>query len=255
MKWFKHDANAHRDVKLKKLIMRYGIQGYGLYFYCLERITDGIDINNLTFKLEDDAEIMAHDLGMHVDDVQAMMIYMVELGLFEDSSGVITCLKLAKRLDQSMTSSSKFRSAIQKIHDNHDGVMTPSGLSHDTVMQEEKRKEEEEKRKEKPSSGHKGVTTRSRVPFSDIQNLWNEMMPELPKCEKLTSMRKSQIRARWNDGLPDIESWREFFEYIRGSKFLMGKSQSNGRKPFRATLEWVTKESNYAKIYEDNYHG
>lgn len=142
MKWFKHDSNAHRDVKLRKLMMRFGLEGYGLYFYCLERITDKLSTTNLTFRLEDDAEILAHDTGLHVDDVNGMMRFMVELELFEDSQGVITCLKLAKRLDQSQAGNKTMRNMIAKVRENHDGVMTISGQGHDSVMLEEKRKEE-----------------------------------------------------------------------------------------------------------------
>jgi hypothetical protein len=142
MKWFKHDSNAHRDVKLRKLMMRFGLEGYGLYFYCLERITDKLSTTNLTFRLEDDAEILAHDTGLHVDDVNGMMRFMVELELFEDSQGVITCLKLAKRLDQSQAGNKTMRNMIAKVRENHDGIMTTSGQSHDSVMLEEKRKEQ-----------------------------------------------------------------------------------------------------------------
>lgn len=152
MKWFKHDSNAHRDVKLRKLMMRYGLEGYGLYFYCLERITDKLSTTNLTFRLEDDAEILAHDTGLHIDDVNGMMRFMVELELFEDSQGVITCLKLAKRLDQSQAGNKTMRNLIAKVRENHDGVMTTSGQSHDSVMLEEKRKEKkriEQKKKDK----------------------------------------------------------------------------------------------------------
>ena len=123
-------------------MMRFGLEGYGLYFYCLERITDKLSTTNLTFRLEDDAEILAHDTGLHVDDVNGMMRFMVELELFEDSQGVITCLKLAKRLDQSQAGNKTMRNMIAKVRENHDGVMTISGQGHDSVMLEEKRKEE-----------------------------------------------------------------------------------------------------------------
>ena len=29
MKWFKHDSNALHDAKIEKLIMKFGIEGYG----------------------------------------------------------------------------------------------------------------------------------------------------------------------------------------------------------------------------------
>ena len=50
MKWFKHDSNAQADAKLERLIIRHGLEGYGLYWYCLELIVGNIEAHNLTFK-------------------------------------------------------------------------------------------------------------------------------------------------------------------------------------------------------------
>lgn len=100
MKWFKHDANANTDAKLRRIRMKYGMEGYGLYWYCLELIASAVEKHNLTFELEHDAEIIAHDTGIHHERVQEMMIAMVNLGLFEESDGRITCLKMAARTDE-----------------------------------------------------------------------------------------------------------------------------------------------------------
>ena len=109
MKWFKHDANASRDAKLKKLVIRYGMEGYGLYWYCLELIADKVDRHSLTFDLEHDADIIAHDTRLHPDQVEEMMRYMVDLALFENNDGVITCFKLAKRLEENLSKSPEFK--------------------------------------------------------------------------------------------------------------------------------------------------
>jgi hypothetical protein len=129
LKWFKHDTDASRDAKLKRVMIKYGMQGYGLYWYCLELIAGGVDENNVTFELEHDAEIIAHETGINYQLVEEMMVYMVNQGLFEGSAGAITCMKLAKRIDQSMTSNPKMRELIKqlRLNDyNHDGVMTES---------------------------------------------------------------------------------------------------------------------------------
>lgn len=145
MKWFKHDSTASMDAKLKRVRIKYGMAGYGLYWYCLELIAQGVESHNLSFELEHDCEVLAHDTGINYQLVQEMMGYMVDLGLFENSAGRITCLKMAARLDQSMTGNSKMRSMIAEIKENHDLVMT----SHDAVMLEEKRREEKRKEKNK----------------------------------------------------------------------------------------------------------
>ncbi|MCP3699064.1 MAG: DUF4373 domain-containing protein [Aliivibrio sp.] len=38
MRWFKHDSAAHIDARIKKVKHKYGIVGYGLYWYCIELI-------------------------------------------------------------------------------------------------------------------------------------------------------------------------------------------------------------------------
>ena len=94
------------------------------------------------------------------------------------------------------------------------------------------------------------------IPFIEIVNLYHEKLPELPKVEKLTPTRKSYIRQRWLQDLPDLDHWGNFFHHVKQSKFLMGGSTPvNGHRVFRANLEWLTKESNFVKISEDNYHG
>jgi hypothetical protein len=129
MKWFKHDSDANYDARLLKLRMKYGLEGYGLYWYCLELIATNVTRHNLTFELEHDAEIIAHSTGIHYERIQEMMTYMVELGLFEQDRGIITCRKMLMRLDQSMTSNPEMRQMIDKAkaryeNEGHDGVMT-----------------------------------------------------------------------------------------------------------------------------------
>jgi len=100
MKWFKHDANAMLDAKLKRVRMKYGMEGYGLYWYLLECIAKNVEQHNLTFELEEDAEIVSADTGIHYERVQEMMLYMVNLYLFESVEGTITCRKMAARADE-----------------------------------------------------------------------------------------------------------------------------------------------------------
>ena len=107
-----------------------------------------------------------------------------------------------------------------------------------------------------------GSTTQTRqrkkattVPYSRIAELWAEVLPDLPQPAKLTPARKTAIRARWHDELPDLDAWRECFEIVRESKFLTGRTHPvNGRKPFCATLDWVAKQDNLVKIYEGKYN-
>lgn len=115
MKWFKHDTDANMDAKLQEVLLDYGLVGYGLYWYCLELIAGKISLDNLTFSLEHDCRIIARNTGSTVQHVSEMMTRFVELGLFENQDGLITCLKLAKRLDKSMTSNTDMRGVINQM--------------------------------------------------------------------------------------------------------------------------------------------
>lgn len=147
MKWFKHDTDASIDAKLQELLLDYGASGYGLYWYCVELIAQNVNDSNITFELEHDARIIARNLNLTVQETKDMMQKMINLELFSISkNNKLACYALAKRLDQSMTSSPKFRNLISQIKENnHDKVMTKSKVNHDKVMQEEKRREKKRK--------------------------------------------------------------------------------------------------------------
>ena len=120
MKWFKHDSDANRDPKLEKLLMKYGAEGYALYWLCIELIAAPIDKNNLNFDLEHDAEILAHRLKMDSAVVEEIMRFMVNLGLFEidGTTQRVTCLKLANRIENSIIKNPELKKIQQVIHND-----------------------------------------------------------------------------------------------------------------------------------------
>ena len=109
MKWIKHDTDANQDAKLQNVLLDYGLEGYGLYWYCIELIAGKVSKDCITFELEHDARIIARNTGSTHKKVEEIMTYFVDAGLFENASGMITCMKLAKRLDKSMTSNPEMR--------------------------------------------------------------------------------------------------------------------------------------------------
>ena len=155
MKWFKHDSDASSDAKIKKLVIRHGAVGYAVYFHCLELIAGNVSNDNITFELEHDSEIIADNLRIKgtaeksgVQVVEEIMHYIVQLKLFENHDGRITCFKMIKRLDSSMTGNPAFRKLIADaknshdlIDESHDSVM----MRHDSVMLEENRIEKNRK--------------------------------------------------------------------------------------------------------------
>lgn len=102
----------------------------------------------------------------------------------------------------------------------------------------------------------KAERKRKPCPFDRIIALYHECLPTLPRFEVRTAARDGQLRQRWINDLPTEQHWRRFFAHVAASDFLMGRAAAApGRKVFRADLEWLTKQGNFAKIKEEKYHG
>ena len=130
MKWYKHDSDASSDAKIKKLLLRHGAVGYAIYFHCLELITSDVSDQNLTFELEHDSEIIADNLKIKgtsdksgLEIVEETMNYIVDLDLFQSNGSRIFCMKMAQRLDQSMTNSKAMRGMIADLRDTRKGFI------------------------------------------------------------------------------------------------------------------------------------
>lgn len=100
------------------------------------------------------------------------------------------------------------------------------------------------------------TATLDRVPYQKIIDLYHEVLPELRPVIKINSTRQANIRQRWKNDLPDLDEWRKYFEHVRRSPFLMGKSPpSQGRKVFIADIDFLINGTNAVKIAEGKYHG
>jgi hypothetical protein len=119
MKWFKHSGTASRDARVAKIIAEFGIQGYGLYFYCIELIASKTDSDDLTFELEHDASLIATWTGMDTVLVEKIMHRCVDLDLFGIAdNGHLTCFKLIKWIDRKIVGERVYKEMTGKIGDN-----------------------------------------------------------------------------------------------------------------------------------------
>lgn len=93
------------------------------------------------------------------------------------------------------------------------------------------------------------------VPVQELVELFNKSFPELPKVKMITDKRRTAVRKRWlenKERMPTLERWEAFFQYVRGSDFLMGRTA----KPWEGfCFDWLMTPSNFVKILEGNYHG
>ncbi|MGQ7814601.1 helix-turn-helix domain-containing protein [Metapseudomonas furukawaii] len=96
----------------------------------------------------------------------------------------------------------------------------------------------------------------SDCPVQDIVDLFNEVLPELPTVVLISKDRRASVSARWSESEvhQDLGFWREYFESVRGSEFLMGKTKGRDDKPFRCNFDWLIAPRNFVKVVEGNYH-
>ena len=269
MRWFKHDSNANADSKLQNVLLDYGLEGYGLYWYCIELIAGKVEVDNITFSLEHDARIIARNTGSTVQKVEEMMRYFIKIGLFENSDGVITCMKLAKRLDQSMTSNKDMRAIIGGLKDKMGVVVAISSedeavshdeikQSHDSVMKEENRLEENREIILSAEADRVGQREKAKqVPHQAVIDLYHKHLPMLTHTRVWSEKRKKALKARWFSGLshPDhggingLAWWDAYFAYVAQCPHLTG----NNDREWKADLEWLINEANLIKVIEGKY--
>lgn len=95
------------------------------------------------------------------------------------------------------------------------------------------------------------------MPVKEIVDKWNNFARDhsLPQVAKSTKTIQGQIRQRWLD-IPSLSQWDNFFSEIAANDFLAGRVPAGaGRsKPFRSTLLWITKETNFNKIASGEYN-
>jgi hypothetical protein len=92
-----------------------------------------------------------------------------------------------------------------------------------------------------------------RIPYQKIVDAFNEICTSLTKVKGLTEGRKSAIKARYKDLNYSLDKVKEYFTQVQKSDFLTGKVEREGKRPFKATFDWVIKSANYVKIIEGNY--
>lgn len=90
----------------------------------------------------------------------------------------------------------------------------------------------------------------SPCPAEQIVDLYHEVLPELPEVKILTEERRKHLRARWREDSKrqNLGWWRKYFQAVRASDFLMGRSGQ-----WIANFDWLINPQNLAKVIEKRY--
>ena len=117
MKYFKHQANMRHDTKIRLLVNRYGLEGYGLYNLILESIVEGLDDSHPVPELKETCEEIAALYHGNTANINEQVSWMINAGLFSISefSARVMCVKIFKFLDAESTRSEKVRNLVRNF--------------------------------------------------------------------------------------------------------------------------------------------
>lgn len=230
MKWFKHITDSLDDPFIFDLVDRFGGDGYLVFFGVLE-----IYAREYKTKLDWNLTVTRSYLRQKLHKRQATLVEKILKHIgnsgkwevsFNEEYVTIFIPKFGEMIDDWTQ---------RKLRSNSE--VTPKKLN--TIK-------EEDIEEEKDIS-----TLTGTCPQKEIVDLYHEILPELPKVKVWNETRQKMLRQRWKERpeRQDMEYWKKFFTHVRGSPFLMG-----GVKDFTATLPWLVKAENFAKVIEGNYH-
>jgi hypothetical protein len=153
MLYFKHQTNMRHDLKIKKLINRYGLEGYGLYNLILESITESICDDAPLPQLQESFADIAEFYRGDTKKIFEMAAYMVELKLleFEACSEIetrVTCHKIYKFLEKSSTRSGRIRNLIDNYKKSVQFVPDSPGHAGTFLIETESESETESEKKQ-----------------------------------------------------------------------------------------------------------
>jgi len=103
--YFSHDYNARNDPKIKALLRKHGVLGYGTFWAIVE------DLYNNANALPTDYESIAFDLRVSEELIKNIIL---DFDLFQVDGNLFGSLSIQKRLDERSKKSEKARDNANK---------------------------------------------------------------------------------------------------------------------------------------------
>lgn len=92
------------------------------------------------------------------------------------------------------------------------------------------------------------ITTEiTTIPFVDIFNAYEAILPNKPKVKIRDDARRKAIRSIWikDQKFQSLEFWEKYFKVVKASKFLVENKT--------LAFDWLLKPANFKKVAEGNY--
>lgn len=256
MRFFSHDVDMRNDLKIRGLRREFGNEGYAVWCYLLEVLTDTED---LCIDIDNMAGLLSADFDIDRERLMGIVGYCLQVGLFVKDGSILYSKRHRERImgvidkarEISERRSEAGRRGMQKrwgkkSTDNEDITTDNNRIANDNELEENR---EDKSREEKTKQEKK-----REYPCAEIVKLWNEVCVSLPKVLRLSDARRDKVKARlreWGGDNPEemIAKAREFFNRIEASDFLTGRSGK-----WKASFDWLfDSRNNWIKVAEGNY--
>lgn len=262
--WLKLKKDFFRDKAIKKLRSIAGGDTYTiilLKMYLLSLDKGG----KIEFEGVEDtfAEELALELDEDASNVEIVLQYMEKRKLLEilsekeffmpyvlentgsESESAERVRKLRERNKQKAL---QCNGNVTGSNDNVRTCNTEIEIEKEKELDIDTEKEKIESSNELPCEQSSPSSTSNKVQYKEIADLYNQYCTSFPKLKSLSEARKKAIKARLNSGY-DLDDFEKLFKLAEESSFLKGKNDRN----WRATFDWLIKDSNMAKVLDGNY--
>lgn len=247
MRFFSHDVDMRNDLKIRGLRRKFQNDGYAVWCYLLEVLTDTED---LCIDIVATGELLSADFDVTFERLQEIVDYCVTVGLLQRDGNTIFSTRHRERItgviEKARAKSERGRKAVMARWGKNERTTTNVCSDNTKVYTTTTSENKEEKTRE---------DKRSEYPYDAVSKLWNEICTDLPKVTRLSDARRGKVRARLKDwGGEDkermITETRALFERIQASDFLTGRSG----KWKGASFDWIfDSRNNWIKVMEGNY--
>jgi len=186
--YFSHDYNSRSDKKIKKLLMKHGILGYGIFWSIIE------DLYNNANALPTDYDCIAFDLRVDCDVIKSVIN---DFDLFVINDNKFGSLSVQKRIDERNEKSIKAReSAICRWSKKDENANALRPLSDSNAIKERKGKENKVNIKQKKEPKNDGFISFSDFETKVKEKITNEkLIIAFTKYFEMRIAKKKQMTA------------------------------------------------------------
>lgn len=274
MNWFRHDIDAHDDIKIRKMQKVYGFLGLGIYWYLVEKIYQGDGCMSRE-EIIDELEMGGVD---DADARETILDDFIEMGLLSESDGVVFCERIKEEMDFNVKARQKkveagragglakasnarknvamLESATEVVADastSKQTVATSTTLPNLTLPNLNNNIEVSNDTSLLSPAENDGVNPpsvpRETVDYQGVVAMYNAICTSFPRVTKLSDGRKKAIRARVHYGYT-MDDFKKVFESAQSSSFLKG----NNKRNWSATFDWMINGENMAKVLDGNFN-